>query len=52
MGNALIKLIDQNMITHTGPDFDTLVTTISKGRSDIILGNKNIHINYSVQQGW
>jgi len=51
MGDELLKLINQNMITHTGPDFDTFVSTRGKGRPDISLGNKNIHMNHSIQQG-
>jgi len=50
MGDELLKLINQNMITHIGPDFDTFVSTRGKGRPDI-LGNKNIHMNHAIQQG-
>nr|XP_027208264.1 uncharacterized protein LOC113801976 [Penaeus vannamei] len=51
MGSELINLIHRNTITHLGPDFDTFVSARGKGRPDIILGNRNIHMNYAIQEG-
>ena len=51
MGAELANLIQRNMITHLGPDFDTFIGGRGTGRPDIILGNKNAHFNYAVQQG-
>jgi len=51
MGNEVINLIHRDIITHLGPDFDTFVSARGKGRPDIILGNRNIHMNYAIQEG-
>ena len=50
-GRELVHLIHQNTVTHLGPDFDTFVSARGKGRPDIIIGNKNAHLNFAIQQG-
>ena len=39
------------MITHIGPEFDTFISARGKGRPDIIIGNRNAHHNFIIQQG-
>nr|XP_027237905.1 uncharacterized protein LOC113829027 [Penaeus vannamei] len=51
MGSELINLIHRNIITQLGPDFNTFVSARGKGRPDIIIGNRNIHMNYAIQEG-
>ena len=51
MGKEIVRLINQNMITHLGPDFDTFLSPTGKGKPDIILGNRNIYMNLAIKRG-
>ena len=51
MGTELVSLIHQDMITHLAPEFGTFISARGKGRPDIIIGNKNAHLNYAIQEG-
>ena len=48
-GEALSNLINRNVITHIGPDFNTLTT--KKGRPDIILVNRYNIFNTATYEG-
>jgi len=49
-GKAVYSLLRNNLVTHIGPDFPTFFGN-STGKPDIVLGNKNIHFNYTLTQG-
>ena len=51
MGKEIVRLINQNMITHLGPEFDTFLSPTGKGKPDIVLGNRNIYMNMAIKQG-
>ena len=51
MGTGINNLIHQEKATFMGPDFKTWIGPIGTGTPDIMIGNKNIHMNYSITQG-
>ena len=51
VGNGIRNLMQRNLIYHLGPEFDTWFRPPRKGRPDIVLGNRNVHHNISIQAG-
>ena len=48
-GKIVKRLIDDNIVKHLGPEFNTLVGR--KGKPDIVMSNKIAHLNISIEEG-
>ena len=48
-GKIVKRLIDDNIVKHLEPEFNTLVG--KKGKPDIVLSNKIAHLNISIEEG-
>ena len=48
-GNYLHKSIQDGKLKYLGPDFPTLAN--GRGKPDIILGNRNAHMNILIKEG-
>ena len=51
VGLALNNLINQGLISHLGPDFNTFIGERGTGKPDIMITNQHAYLNYSINQG-
>ena len=51
MGVAINNMTRRNIVTHLGPEFPTLINHQGTGTPDIILGNRNCHLNKTISRG-
>ena len=50
-GNIINNLINQNLVSHLGPEYKTWITPMGTGTPDIVLGNQKIYHNIAIKQG-
>ena len=50
-GRRIQDLIDRNIARFLGPDFTTFISARSTGKPDILLANRQAHLNYALKRG-
>lgn len=51
IGGNLQMLLERNVVSRIGPDFPTYITDRHATKPDVILTNRNFHLNYLTHQG-
>lgn len=51
VGTSLARLLNLNIIQYLGPDFHTTLGSRGIGMPDIVLANRQAHLNYHLKQG-
>ena len=50
-GRAILNLVRRYLVRHLEPDFSTWIHPDRTGTPDLVLGNRHIHHNITIQQG-
>ena len=51
MGRTIMELIERGIMTHLGPDVNTIFNHMGTGSPDIILGNRYSYLNSKIERG-